>query len=130
MSKKDEIITGRTFCDRIKDAVRAFLGKPKHTLQLGLRGVRCDECERPKIKEERREVETVIASYYKTPHSLWEEARIETEISEILGRALLQQGLVSIKKINWNHDTPEGYVTRYIAEVQAVRPTKEEEGEA
>lgn len=46
MDKKDKAITGRTFCGRIKDAVRAFQGKPKHTLQLGLRVVRCDECER------------------------------------------------------------------------------------
>lgn len=35
-----------TLWDRIRAAVRAFQGKPKNTLQLGLRVTRCDECDR------------------------------------------------------------------------------------
>ena len=35
-----------TLKDRIRNAVRAFQGKPKLTLDLGVRVHRCDECER------------------------------------------------------------------------------------
>ena len=40
-----KIQTGRTLRERISDAIRAFRGKPVHTIQLGVRVVRCDECE-------------------------------------------------------------------------------------
>ena len=33
-----------TLKDRIRDAVRAFQGKPKDTIDLGVRVNRCDEC--------------------------------------------------------------------------------------
>lgn len=35
-----------TLKNRIRDAVRAFQGKPKDTIDLGVRVNRCDECER------------------------------------------------------------------------------------
>lgn len=38
--------TGRTLRERISDAIRAFRGKPARGIQLGIRVVRCDECER------------------------------------------------------------------------------------
>ena len=41
----NKIQTGRTMRERIRDAVRAFQGKPVQTIQLGVRVVRCDECE-------------------------------------------------------------------------------------
>lgn len=128
MGKKDKTITGRTFCGRIKDAVRAFQGKPKHTMQLGLRVVRCDECERPKIKEERREVETVtiVNCFCWTPYTLEEEKRIELRLAESLGRELLQQGLIDIKRRELRGTTDEHSILQYRAEVQVRRPTKEE----
>lgn len=128
MCKKDKIITGRTFCGRIKDAVRAFQGKPKHTMQLGLRVVRCDECERLKIKEERREVETVTTarSLYQTPYSLEKEERIETRLAEILGRELLRQGLITIERADMYQGALRLDTVSYSVKVQVLRPTKEE----
>lgn len=41
----NKIQTGRTLRERIADAIRAFQGKPVQTIQLGVRVVRCDECE-------------------------------------------------------------------------------------
>jgi hypothetical protein len=40
-----KIQTGRTLRERINDAIRAFRGKPVQTIQLGVKVVRCDECE-------------------------------------------------------------------------------------
>lgn len=42
----NKIQTSRTLRERIADAIRAFQGKPVQTIQLGVRVVRCDECER------------------------------------------------------------------------------------
>ena len=41
----NKIIKGGTFGQRIKAAVRAFQGKPAHTISLGLEIKRCSECE-------------------------------------------------------------------------------------
>lgn len=41
-----KIITGATLRQRFADAVRAFQGKPKRSIALGLEIKRCSECER------------------------------------------------------------------------------------
>lgn len=84
--------------------------------------------ERPKIKEERREVETVtvISTTHLTPYSLAEEEFIETQLAEDLGRELLRQGLVVIDSKTERTHTDERVTTTHRAIVQVLRPAKEE----
>lgn len=41
-----KLITGRNIFDRIKDATRAFRGKPARSIQLGIEVKKCSECGR------------------------------------------------------------------------------------
>jgi hypothetical protein len=102
-----------TFADRIRNAWRAFCGKPAGGISLGLEIKKCYECERrlQPIKVSADVVDDHIDGLPLTEAE--RRARIEQALAERLTREIIEKELYTVQK----HEDLIYFQTRYRATV-------------
>lgn len=102
-----------TFADRIRNAWRAFCGKPAGSISFGLEIKKCYECERrlQPIKVSADVVDDRLDCLRLTEAE--RRARIERALAERLTREIIEKELYTVQK----HEDPIYFQTRYRATV-------------
>lgn len=112
-----------TFADRIRNAWRAFCGKPTGSISFGLEIKKCYECE--------RRLQPIIVSAGVVDDHLdglplteaERRARIERALTERLTREIIEKELYTIQM----HEDAINFKTHYRASVAIMIPWKEDQ---
>lgn len=102
-----------TFADRIRNAWRAFCGKPAGSISFGLEIKKCYECER-RLQPIKVSADVVDDRLDGLPLTEAERrARIERALAERLTREIIEKELYSVQK----HEDLINFKTHYRASV-------------